>query len=400
VVGFSQFFGDKLILWLAIYRSFFIDHPFPITNHPMRWYIETDRSDKQFRAVMGQMRAVLCGYYGMGNGGDEALLASLLQMLPEFVTPVVLSGNPQQTSDRYQVEVCPRKSLAVLPLLRRSDWLIWGGGSLVQDATSALNPLYYTGLMGLAQRFGLQTIAWAQGVGPLKRPLTRWVAQWAFSGCHAVSIRDRASAILLQKWHIPALLAPDPVWALESSVVQGLWNLPAPRVAVTLRSHPQLTPQRLENLTRALVAFQKATRTLILLVPFQPSKDLEIARSLHARLMGNSQILCLDDPRALKGVFQGVEMAIGMRFHSLIMAASEGCRCFALSYDPKVSQLMAELEIPGWKIDELPDNSNEISQAWLEHYVNGSPLSGDRILSLVDRALMHRDLLREAMRSL
>jgi len=39
-------------------------------------------------------------------------------------------------------------------------------------------------------------------------------------------------------------------------------------------------------------------------------------------------------------------MAIGMRFHSLIMAAAE-C-CFALSYDPKVSQLMEELAMPGW----------------------------------------------------
>ncbi|PZV13958.1 MAG: polysaccharide pyruvyl transferase CsaB, partial [Leptolyngbya sp.] len=34
------------------------------------------------------MRAVLCGYYGLGNGGDEALLATLLQMLPPSVTPV------------------------------------------------------------------------------------------------------------------------------------------------------------------------------------------------------------------------------------------------------------------------------------------------------------------------
>ncbi|HBE52705.1 MAG TPA: polysaccharide pyruvyl transferase CsaB, partial [Cyanobacteria bacterium UBA11369] len=41
---------------------------------------------------MGKMRAVLCGYYGKGNGGDEALLAALLQMLPEEVTPIVLSG--------------------------------------------------------------------------------------------------------------------------------------------------------------------------------------------------------------------------------------------------------------------------------------------------------------------
>ncbi len=206
--------------------------------------------------------------------------------------------------------------------------------------------------------------------------------------------------MLLQEWQIPVLLAPDPVWALESLPVKGLWDLPAPRVAVTLRSHPQLTPARLENLTRALVTFQKATGAFILLVPFQPSKDLEIARSLHDRLIGNSQIFCLDNPRELKGVFQGVEMAIGMRFHSLIMAASQGCRCFALSYDPKVSQLMTELEMPGWDIDEIPNNPNEISQAWLEQYVNGEPLSDDRISSLIDRALMHRELLRETLRSI
>ena len=46
------------------------------------------------------MRAILCGYYGKGNGGDEALLATLLQMLPELVQPVVLSGNPQETRSR------------------------------------------------------------------------------------------------------------------------------------------------------------------------------------------------------------------------------------------------------------------------------------------------------------
>ena len=38
---------------------------------------------------MNKLRAVLCGYYGMGNGGDEALLASLLQMLLPEIEPIV-----------------------------------------------------------------------------------------------------------------------------------------------------------------------------------------------------------------------------------------------------------------------------------------------------------------------
>ncbi len=347
---------------------------------------------------MRKIRAVLCGYYGKGNGGDEALLATLLQMLPDCVEPIVLSGNPKATSDRYGVETCDRISFfPVLKTLQQSDAFIWGGGSLIQDATSNISPLYYGGLMALAQRLGLKTIAWAQGIGPLKQPWTRWLAKKTFASCSAVSVRDRASAALVADWHNSYLLAPDPVWAMDAGTVPGLWDLPAPRVAVTLRSHPQLTAERLENFTRALIDFQTATQTCILLVPFQLSQDLAIAQAIQPQLPGASKILYLEDPRALKGLFRGVEMAIGMRLHSLIMAAAERCRCFAISYDPKVSQLMAELAMPGWDLDNLPDDPNLISQTWLEYYANGDPLTPDQILSFVDRALMHRDLLHEVL---
>lgn len=119
-------------------------------------------------------RAVLCGYYGMGNGGDEALLATLLQMLPKDVQPLVLSANPKATESLHRVEASDRYSVfSLINEFRRSDLFIWGGGSLMQDATSARNPIYYGGLMGLAQGMGLQTIAWAQGVGPLNRKLSK-----------------------------------------------------------------------------------------------------------------------------------------------------------------------------------------------------------------------------------
>ncbi|WP_026100386.1 polysaccharide pyruvyl transferase CsaB [Fortiea contorta] len=343
------------------------------------------------------MRALLSGYYGKGNGGDEALLATLLQMLPPHVTPVVLSGNPEETRSRYGVESHERMAVApVLQALRSCDAFVWGGGSLIQDVTSTISPVYYGGLMALAQKMGLKTVAWAQGIGPLKRAPTRFLAKYSFGHCTKVSVRDRASAALLSDWQIPFLIAPDPVWALSSRPVPGLWDLPAPRVAVTLRSHPQLTQARLANLTRALIDFQIATQAFILLLPFQKSEDLSIAQAIAPQLPNVSKILCLEDPQLLKGVFQGVEMAIGMRLHSLIMAAAEGCRCFALSYDPKVNRLMEDLDMPGWDLTSLPEDANVISTTWIEHYANGDPLSPAQIQSLVDRALMHRQVLQEA----
>jgi polysaccharide pyruvyl transferase CsaB len=340
----------------------------------------------------------------MGNGGDEALLATLLQMLPPHVTPVVLSGNPLETARRYGVEAVPRKAAGpVIQALRGADVLIWGGGSLLQDATSLQNSIYYSGLMVLARWLGLKTLAWGQGIGPLNHVLSRQLGRFALQGCNAISVRDSGSAAWLEQWKLSGLQAPDPVWALDTESVQGLWDLPAPRVAVALRPHPGLTEARLDQVTQALAAFQAATNTCILLVPFQPSKDLPIAEYLQSQLSGPNKIYVLDNPRQLKGLFRGVEMTIGMRFHALIMAAAEGCRCFAISYDPKVSYLMTDLNLPGIDLTlaspsdhpalSWPEDVSQLTQRWLQLYADGEPLSSDQIQSQVDRALMHQDLL-------
>ncbi|MEM7555966.1 MAG: polysaccharide pyruvyl transferase CsaB [Cyanobacteria bacterium P01_A01_bin.84] len=341
------------------------------------------------------MRALLSGYYGLGNGGDEALLATLLQMLPPTVTPVVLTASPELTQQRYGVEVYERKTIPqVWKAIRSCDALILGGGSLIQDATSAMNPVYYSGLMSLAQRMGLKTIAWGQGIGPIKRPFTRWLARNTLNGCTEVSVRDRESAKLLSDWQIPHVLVPDPVWALESKPVPELFDLPAPKVAVTLRSHQYLTPKRLSNLTRALVDFQKATQTFIILLPFQKSKDLSIAEYIYKQLGADvSKVISIEEPRLLKGVYRGVEMTIGMRLHSLIMGAAEKCRCFALSYDPKVNRLMEDLDMPGWDLVNLPENPNRISKVWIEHYANGEAVSSEKLEYIVDRAFVNKEVL-------
>ena len=344
------------------------------------------------------MQVILCGYYGKGNGGDEALLASLLQMLPDNVQPYVLSGNPKETKQRYQVPAGDRfNTFTIFQAMKNSDVFIWGGGSLIQDATSIASPFYYAGLMGIAAKMGLKTIAWAQGIGPLNHQITQFLAQQCLKNCIMVSLRDGRSAEMVAQWNIPFTLAPDPVWALDIAPVAGLWDLPAPRVAVSLRPHPLLTPARLNVLTQALISFQKATQAFIILLPFQPIKDLKIAEFIHQKLPDNSKILTIEDPRILKGVFRGVEMVIGMRFHSLIMGASEECRCFAISYDPKVSQLMAELEIPGWELAELPEDANSISKIWIDNYANGDSLLPDRIKFFQERALIHQEVLSSVL---
>jgi polysaccharide pyruvyl transferase CsaB len=350
---------------------------------------------------MTEIQAVLCGYYGKGNGGDEALLVSMLEMLPPQVKPLVLSADPRATSKHYGVKSADRmNSGAVVRALKASQVFILGGGSLIQDATSLRNSIYYGGLMGLAQQFGLQTMAIAQGIGPVDKPLTRWIAKRAFSNCTALSVRDPASAALLASWGLDCIMAPDPVWNLAATSVPELASIPGPKIAVTLRSHPKLTNQRLETLTTALVDLQAATGSYILLVPFQPTTDLDLAQQIQSELTDKSQVVTLTNPKQLKGLFQGVDLAIGMRYHSLIMAAAEGCKCWAISYDPKVSKLMTEIDIPGWELADIPTDAATITQAWQQHLETGTALSSQSLQSIRQTASAHKELLSAAINNI
>lgn len=266
----------------------------------------------------------------------------------------------------------------------------------MQDSTSLASAAYYAGLMKLAQWMGLTTIAWAQGIGPLNRAITRWIARQAFAGCTAISVRDPGSMALLNSWGVKGVLAPDPVWAMAARSV-NIEGLPPPRIAVNLRRHPLLTGPRLEILTQALIQLQAATQASILLLPFQQSQDLAIAQSVQSRLLGTSQILSYDDPQDLKGMFQQVKMLISMRLHGLIMAAAEGCQCTALSYDPKVSQLMQQAAIPGWELAALPKESVVISQEWLAQYRQQAPPLHTIRSSMIHQALLHQQLLHQVL---
>lgn len=347
---------------------------------------------------MSPTRAVLCGYYGMGNAGDEALLVTLLQMLPETVEPIVLSGDPQATKKNYGVASYYRKSsLTILKLLQQSDVFIWGGGSLMQDSTSLASPIYYAGLMALAQQRNLKTIAWAQGIGPLNQPWTRWLTKQTLRGCAAISVRDTASAELLSSWQIDSIIAPDPVWALQSDSAPDLPDTTKSRVAVILRSHPLLTPTRLQTLIQAIRDFQTRSNSYILLIPFQPTQDRAIAQQIAAGLTQDYTVISVANPKQLKGLFEQVKMAIAMRLHGLIMAAAEGCSCFALSYDPKVTRLMSELNLAGYELADLPLDAETISDAWLENYGQERAIEPILIRSLIDRALIHQQLLRKVI---
>lgn len=338
-------------------------------------------------------KVVLCGYYGQGNAGDEALLVTLLQMLPATAEPIVLSHNPAVTAAAYGVKTAPHKSLQTLQAIAAADWFIWGGGSLMQDSTSLASPLYYGGLMKFAQWCGKKTMAWGQGIGPLNSAIAQWITRFALRACKAVSVRDQASSDLLNTWRIKHLLAPDPVWALAGIPLAQNLDSPRPRIAVNLRSHPDLTPARISQLTTALKSLQRELHATVVLVPFQKSQDQAIAEQLYQDLAEPKMIVEIEQPQQFKTLFSQVDFLIGMRLHSLIIAASAGCPCFALSYDPKVTQLQQQCQIPGFALADLPEDPEIITEQWRDSFTDGQGLVPQQQGDIPQQVDQHRALL-------
>ncbi|MEW6308131.1 MAG: polysaccharide pyruvyl transferase family protein, partial [Bacillota bacterium] len=117
-------------------------------------------------------RVTIAGYYGYGNAGDEAMLEAMLTGLRGLrpdVPITVLSGAPEATAGLHRVQaVNARSPGAVAKALLKSELVISGGGSLLQDDTSAQNLIYHLGILAFARWGGAKTMVYAQGIGPLR----------------------------------------------------------------------------------------------------------------------------------------------------------------------------------------------------------------------------------------
>ncbi|CAM3348591.1 polysaccharide pyruvyl transferase CsaB [Paenibacillus lupini] len=313
-------------------------------------------------------RIVISGYYGFRNSGDEAVLRSILLALAEqgeaagvTIQPVVLSADPAWTSQMYGVEAVRRMHPKDLwNALRTSDGLISGGGSLLQDATSAKTIPYYTGVIKLAQLLGKPTFIYSQGIGPVTRrwmdPLIRGVMRKSAY----VSVRDAESAELLKRIGVPHSrieVVPDPVMGLPlpagSAAVEraeaAVAAAAVPVVGVSLR-HWRKDGADLGRAADALAELASRRPVRLRFLPFHMPDDAETSKlvmeRLAGRLSGGSTAELAapgDDPQQMLLEVSRCDALFGMRLHALIYAANQMVPMLGLSYDPKIDQFLHRL---------------------------------------------------------
>ena len=345
----------------------------------------------------------LSGYYGFGNAGDEAVLAAILENLggatrAEEARFTVASGDPADTISRYdgseyarfdngkvsraRVLAVPRQApRALAAAIRGCDVFVSGGGSLLQDTTSFRNVVYYVSLIRFARLARKPVAIYAQGVGPLRRPLSRKLARLAMQSARVVTVRDEASKTLLQSLGVrrDIEVTADPVWALRPSKKAASTR---DQIAVALRPFPGYDFQgaHLQQVKAALHAAKTALNASLRFVPMQSENDAPLAELLRA---DGDEIAETGGvhPRDIMAACGNARAMLAMRLHALIFAAAQDVPCVAINYDPKVEALAHLIGAP-----LLPDLSETSLRELPRVLAQAQPLSREKLAAFQEAA--------------
>lgn len=300
-------------------------------------------------------RLLVSGYYGFGNAGDEAILNALAAALPEHEL-TVLSGAPAATRREHRVAAVRRQHpLDVAAAIRRSDLVLSGGGSLLQDATGPRSVPYYLGVLWLAARLGRPFMVYAQGVGPVGSPGRLRMLRF-LNRARYITVRDEASAELLRRVGVkdpPLEVTADAAFSLPApspeagAATLAAVGLPTTRPVFGLSVRPWRNDGFLTAVAAAADGLLRRFGGQVVLLPMQVPEDLAACEAVRAHMREPASVLArrLPTPDLLR-LFAAFDLVVGMRLHALIFAALARVMPAGLSYDPKVDAFLESIGAP------------------------------------------------------
>lgn len=365
---------------------------------------------------------LICGAAGYGNLGDDAIVEGMLAQLRGAVeAELTVVGGEGLVGAAARLGFTPLRhedAPAWLAAVERTDLVLIGGGGLLYDSTylprlaellpPRSNWLYQSAKIAAAARTAAKPMAlFGIGVGPLLTDAGRRAARFVADSAQWITTRDDHSTDLLIEIGAPPSklhTAADPAVFMPSAApgtgprwesLTALARLPRPWVGLNARPwyvFPDSTDarERRRRLNDALAEIGDSiiarTGGSVVLLPLQTTGDDDVAvlgQVSQAMARPAKLVDPPGEPAALQAFIGELDLVVGMRLHSLILAANAGTPFVALSYDPKIDAFAHAMRAG-------------------EHCFAIEGLSSDQIVAAAEGALADRAALRvklaEAMR--
>lgn len=298
---------------------------------------------------------MISGYYGFNNAGDEAMLTAILQSLRKNFNDLditVISGNPARTAATMDVKAIPRFGFSkIIERLGRSDLLISGGGSLLQDVTSWKSMVYYLSIILIAVILRKKVFLYSQGIGPVRYRVIRILLKKVLNrGVAAITVRDKESKGFLERLGVKtkiyltadAVLSLPPVSPEDGRriLTEAGISFNKKIIGVSVRNWNSST-EWIKRFREYIHNFSMDRDCQYVFIPMQYPEDVSAADKI-AREIPNCYILNRSFTiKELLSLVSNMDVLIGMRLHALVFSAINHVPMIGISYDPKIDNFLS-----------------------------------------------------------
>jgi polysaccharide pyruvyl transferase CsaB len=300
----------------------------------------------------------VAGSYGGLNMGDEAILTVIVRELRRRIPGVrlvVFSRDAPHTMEHHDVDavVDARSSSRheLTEALSGLSLLLLGGGGLLYDTEASS----YLHVVRTAQRLGVPTATYAIGAGPLEHAAERTAVAEVLNVMDLITVREPTARRLLEEIGVendvvvtadPALLlepAPLPFATLQRERLEVGLRL----VALSVRESGGAAAETADREFHALLAtaadfIVQRYDAQAVFVPME-RQDIREAHGVISHMARPESATVLTGtytPGELRAVMGSFHMAVGMRLHFLMFAASAGVPIAPLPYASKVGAFL------------------------------------------------------------
>ena len=317
-------------------------------------------------------RFVLSGYFGFKNCGDEAILSVLVKKLQNDGHRItIISSDPQYTKKQFKHirSVYTFKFQDIIGAIAKSNVLVSGGGSLLQDVTSIKSLIYYLLVISIGLFLRKKVIIFAQGIGPIRSKFGQFLTKNILKHCDYVSVRDEKSLQLLNSWGINADLLCDPIFSTQTDCSKKN-NI----LAVQLRDFKTMNDDFIDRLAQKVV--QDFSDIEVEIYSFQDAIDKNICEKFEKALkmlrpeLKTTLYTGLSNDEIIQKLAKA-QYLIAMRFHAIIIGLISRVKVLSINYDIKVEKISKEFNIPMIELNKSFANQfEELKNENLEYIDN------------------------------
>jgi len=290
-------------------------------------------------------KALISGYFGFGNIGDETIKIVLrkelssLNVYPQFLVKEVKEAGEIKRDNLWDI----------IRGVVTSNFVISGGGGLLQDRTSSRSLYYYLSILILAKIFKKKAFIIGQGIGPINRNINRILTKITLNKCDLISVRDGASKKLLEEIGVKKeiFVTQDlsflyEIEFLKNDLSHTQYNI------LQVKGRENIDIEEMADIARLM---HDKTKEEIVILPFFRDVDEPFAREIEKRT--GFKVLVKDNVDEVLTIMNSAHIIVGMRYHSLLFSILLQKPVLPIFYDNKMRNLSKFFELDGIDIDKL-----------------------------------------------